>query len=86
MLYLKERIGEGRYTIVELTSENVFSICPICGDEAPVNDFENIITGKDFYFNKSVCCPVCTAKIRTEGLAALMNEREEKLSDTLQGI
>lgn len=86
MLYLKERTGEGRYTVIELTADNVFSVCPICGDEAPVNDFENIITGRDFYFNKSVCCPVCTAKIREKGLAALMDERKEELSHSLQGL
>lgn len=85
MLYLKEEIREGKYTITELSSDNVFSICPICGEEAPVIDFENIIMRDDFNFSKSVCCPACTRAIHKRGLAALMDERLKDLTDTLQG-
>ena len=86
MLYLKEQTGEGRYIVTELTSENVFSVCPICGREAPVIDFENIITREDFNFSRSVCCPACVRTIHEKGLAALMDERKEELSTALEGV
>lgn len=86
MLYLKEETREGKYTITELSSDNVFSICPVCGTEAPVIDFENIITQDGFMWGRSVCCPACTRAIHERGLAALMNERSKELAATLQGM
>lgn len=86
MLYLKESTGEGKYAITELTGENVYSVCPVCGEEAPVIDFEDIITQEGFSWGRSVCCPACTRAIHKRGLAALMNERGKELAATLQGM
>lgn len=86
MLYLKESAGEGKYKITELTSENVYSVCPVCGEESAVIDFENIITQDDFNWGRSVCCSACTRVIHERGLAALMNERSKELAATLQGM
>lgn len=42
-MYLKLPAGEGKFTVIPLTGENVYSICPICGEEYQV-DLDELIT------------------------------------------
>lgn len=37
MFYAKEKLGESAELAVELTEENVYCKCPVCGREVPVD-------------------------------------------------
>lgn len=82
-MYLKLPAGEGKFTVIPLTDENVYSICPICGEEHQV-DLDELITIPGFEFSRRVCCWPCTATINKEGLDALMERRKESLSYELE--
>lgn len=78
-MYLKLPAGEGKFTVIPLTDENVYSICPVCGEEHQV-DIDELVTVPGFDFSRRVCCWPCTVAINKEGLAALMERRKESLS------
>lgn len=78
-MYLKLPAGEGKFTVIPLTDENIYSICPICGEEHQV-DIDDLITAPGFSFSRRVCCLPCTVEIEKEGLNALMERRKASLS------
>lgn len=82
-MYVKLPAGEGKFTVIPLTDENVFSICPVCGEEHQV-DLDELITIPGFEFSRRVCCWPCTAAINKEGLDALMERQKESLSYELK--
>lgn len=82
-MYLKLPAGEGKFTVIPLTDKNVYSICPICGEEHQV-DLDELITIPGFEFSRRVCCWPCTVEINTEGFDALMERRKESLSYELK--
>lgn len=82
-MYLKLPSGEGKFTVIPLTDENVFSICPICGEEHQVDPGE-LLTIPDFDFSRRVCCWPCTVAVKKEGLDVVMERRKESLSCELK--
>jgi len=82
-LYLKEPAGNGKFIITPLTDENVFSICPVCGEEHQV-DLTELVMEPDFNMTMQVCCPFCTREIRKDGLDATLTERGKRLSNALK--
>ena len=85
-MYLKLSAGDGKFTVIPLTDENVFSICPVCGEEHQLSDIGDLITLPEFAYSRRVCCPACTGVIHSKGLDALMDERKNDLSNTLEGM
>lgn len=82
-MYVKLPTGEGKFTVIPLTDENVFSICPICGEEHQV-DMGQIVAQPDLDFYQRVCCWPCTAAINEKGLDAVMEQRKESLAYELK--
>lgn len=82
-MYLKEPAGNGRFTIIPLTIDNVFSICPICGTEHQIDitDLTGLVMmeADAEYISLQVCCPCCTRKVQKEGLSAALMERGKKV-------
>lgn len=64
MFYVKEKINEAMEVRIEVGSDNVYGICPGCGDEVQVNleDFANADDGLDLY-GVAVYCDECAKKI-----------------------
>lgn len=83
-MYLKEPAGNGKFIITPLTEDNVFSICPVCGEEHQVSIIE-LTQELDFDLTVDVCCPRCTREIKEEGLSAVMQKRERVLAAQLLG-
>lgn len=83
-MYLKKPAGNGKFIISPLTDENIFSICPVCGEEHQVSIIE-LMQESDFDLTVEVCCPHCAGKIKEDGLAAVMQKRERVLAAQLLG-
>lgn len=83
-MYLKEPAGNGKFIITPLTGENIFSICPVCGEESPV-DIVGLALEPDFEWTMQVCCPSCTARAEKIGLAAVLDEQKKSLLHNLKG-
>lgn len=66
MYYVKSNITDELEVRVELTDENIFTVCPRCSKEVLV-DFSEIFRDKtpDLY-GTSVYCESCSRKIRRE--------------------
>ena len=67
MFYVKERINEGAEISIDITDENVFCRCPICGREVLV-DLEDVLgDGNGDLFGTSVMCEDCSRKLMEAG-------------------
>ena len=64
MFYVKEKINEVMEVRIEVGCDNVFGICPGCGDEVQVNleDLSDADDGLDLY-GMAVYCDDCTKKL-----------------------
>lgn len=64
MFYVKEKINEAMEVRIEVGSDNVYGICPGCGDEVQVNleDLSATDDGLDLY-GMAVYCDDCTKKL-----------------------
>mgnify|MGYP003508914601 FL=1 len=64
MFYVKEKINEAMEVRIEVGCDNVFGICPGCGDEVQVNleDLSDADDGLDLY-GMAVYCDDCTKKL-----------------------
>ena len=82
-MYLKLPAGDGKFTVIPLKDENVFSICPVCGEEHQV-DIDEFVTTPGFEFSQRVLCWPCTLTLKKDGLDALMEKRKESLSYELK--
>lgn len=62
MFYTKAKLSDGVTIKTEITDENVFTVCPECGKEFPI-DLEGEIRhgGADLY-STQVLCSECSAK------------------------
>ena len=78
MLYLKEETKEGKYIVTELTDENVYCMCPICGEEHQI-DIYRYLSLPIASFSQNVCCQSCTIALEEDGLDALMEQRKKSL-------
>lgn len=65
MFYIKTVQPSGRSVKTDITDENVFTHCPECGREIPIDLAEVFSDGEGDLFSTSVLCAACTKK-RTE--------------------
>ena len=65
MFYLKTKLANGKVIKTDITDENVFTRCPDCGRELPIDLVEVFSDGEGDLFSTSIICSTCT-KIRTE--------------------
>ncbi len=63
MFYAKERLNDAMEISIELNDENVFCICPKCGDEVQVNLEDAFADGEVDLFGTSVLCDECSRKV-----------------------
>lgn len=67
MFYVKERLNDSMEISIEITDENVFCRCPMCGVEVMVDIAEILSDGESDLFGTSVYCSECNKKIRAGG-------------------
>ena len=85
MFYIKTKQYCGKTTTTEITDENVFTRCPECGREMPVDLAEIFADCEGDLFSTQVVCAACTkksaesrltlkgSKIATDGITVLAN-------------
>lgn len=61
MFYIKERLHDGAEIKIEITDENVFCRCPLCGREVAV-DLEDVLSSGGGLYGTSVFCEKCAEK------------------------
>ena len=83
MFYLKTKLANGKVVKTDITDENVFTCCPECGRELPIDLVEVFADGEGDLFTTSIICSACTKnrskkrthldgiKITVDGLALL---------------
>ena len=62
MFYIKSQQPNGKTFKTEITDENVFTRCPECGCELPVDLAELLSSGEVDLFSSTVVCARCTDK------------------------
>ena len=67
MFYVKERLNDAMEVSIEITDENVFCHCPMCGAEVSVDLAEILSDGESDLFGTAVLCKECGKKIRAGG-------------------
>lgn len=67
MFYVKERLNDSMEISIEITDENVFCRCPMCGLEVAVDIAEILGDGESDLFGTAVFCDECGKKIRARG-------------------
>lgn len=65
MFYIKTVQPSDRSVTTDITDENVFTRCPECGREMPIDLAEVFSDGEGDLFSTSILCAACTKK-RTE--------------------
>ena len=63
MFYVKEKVSDAMEVTIEIADENVFSRCPVCGEEVQVDIAELLSDGESDLFGTSVLCSDCTRKM-----------------------
>ena len=67
MFYVKSEIAEGVTLKTNITSDNVFTICPDCGEEIQVDlscDFGDLLCKTEGDLESTrICCMECSNKI-----------------------
>ena len=83
MFYLKTQMPNGKVVKTEITDENVYTRCPDCGRELPVDLVEIFSDGKGDLYSTNIICSACTKqrgakrthldgiKITVDGIALL---------------
>lgn len=69
MFYTKSKLPGGRTVKTEITDESVFTKCPECGREIPVDLAEILFDGEGDLFSTHIICSRCTAK-RSDAVTA----------------
>jgi predicted RNA-binding Zn-ribbon protein involved in translation (DUF1610 family) len=67
MFYVKERLNDSLEISIEITDENVFCHCPMCGVEVMVYITEILGDGESDLFGTAIYCSECSKKIRAGG-------------------
>jgi hypothetical protein len=62
MFYLKTKLANGKVVKTDITDENLFTRCPDCGRELPVDLVEVFSDGEGDLFSTSIICSTCTKK------------------------
>lgn len=65
MFYVKTKVNDETEIRTEITDENVFTICPVCGKEHAIDISEIFEIGGDLY-SSQVCCEKCSFKDKSE--------------------
>ena len=85
MFYIKTKHHSGKMVSTEITDENVFTRCPGCGREMPVDLAEIFTDGEGDLFSTKIFCAACTkasaedrlspkdAKLAMDGITVLAN-------------
>ena len=85
MFYIKTKQHSGKMVSTEITDENVFTRCPECGREMPVDLAEIFADGEGDLFSTQVLCAACAKrsaenrrsskdpKLATDGITVLAN-------------
>lgn len=60
MFYVKEELKDGVEIHIEITDENVYSTCPLCGKEVALDLTEVFSDGDADLFATSVLCDTCS--------------------------
>lgn len=63
MFYVKEPIDDAMEVTIEISDENVFCRCPVCGREVPVDLEEVLGDGKGDLFGTAVLCEDCSREL-----------------------
>ena len=83
MFYIKTKQYSGKTITTEITDENVFTRCPECGREMPIDLAEIFADGEGDLFSTQIFCAACTtgitesrlssedSKISTDGITVL---------------
>lgn len=67
MFYVKEKLNDTMEVSIEITDENVFCHCPMCGIEVSVDIAEILSDGESDLFGTAVFCYECGKKVRAGG-------------------
>ena len=67
MFYVKERVNDSMEISIEITDENVFTHCPMCGFEVSVDIAEILSDGESDLYGTAVFCDGCSKKIKSGG-------------------
>jgi len=67
MFYVKERLNDSMEISIEITDENVFCHCLMCGVEVMVDIAEILGDGESDLFGTAIYCSECSKKIRAGG-------------------
>ena len=62
MFYTKSKLPGGGRVKTEITDRNVYTKCPICGRELPVDLAEIFLDGEGDLFSTNVLCSRCAQK------------------------
>ena len=85
MFYIKTKQHSGKMVSTEITDENVFTRCPECGREMPVDLAEIFADGEGDLISTQVLCAACAkrsvmsrlssedSKLATDGITVLAN-------------
>lgn len=79
MFYIKTKLPSGKTVKTEITDENVYTRCPECGREIPVDLAKVFSDGEGDLFSTSIICSACTKKRveqreRTESIPVTIND------------
>lgn len=67
MFYVKESLSDTLEISTQITDENVFCHCPMCGSEVPVDIAEILSDGESDLFGTAIYCSECSKKTRIGG-------------------
>lgn len=67
MFYVKERVNDSMEISIEITDENVFCHCPMCGSEVSVDISEILSDGESDLYGTAVFCDECSKKVKSGG-------------------
>lgn len=67
MFYVKEKLNDTMDVSIEITDENVFCHCPLCGLEVSVDIAEIFKDGESDLFSTAVFCDECGKAVRAGG-------------------
>lgn len=68
MFYVKEKVNPSTHITVELHDDNIFCICPECGDEVEIDLVGLFSTGGVDLYGTSVYCEECS-KLKVKDLS-----------------
>ena len=66
MFYVKATLAEGVEINIDITGENVYTRCPVCGKEMNVDIFEDATYTEICPYSTKYICEECTQKMKGE--------------------